>query len=129
MRLKGFVGVVVLVLVSSWTLARPAAAQVDAWRSQEPVVRYDGDKVVRVEPRNATELEAALTLSDDVWSEGTKPGMPVDLHVTAQQLKRLKRVGLRYTILIDDLQAVVDTESAQLQQAQPLAVSANWHKT
>ena len=97
MRIRGFASFVVLLVVSNLPLAQSAAAQVDTLHAKEPVVRYDGVKVVRVEPRNATELQLALALSDDVWSEATALGMPVDLLVTAEQLEGLKRAGLRYT--------------------------------
>lgn len=75
--------------------------------------RYDGDSVVRVHVETARQLQAALALTDDLWSHGSGIGA-FDMRVTPAQRKALDAAGLTYDVLIPDLQARIDAEAARL---------------
>lgn len=97
-------------------LTAGAAAQVQAHRSTEPVRRHDGEKVVRVEINRPRDLQIALALTDDVWTESIRPGRPLDIRVNHEQFKALQSSGVRFSIMIDDLQAAIDAESAEVRR-------------
>lgn len=75
--------------------------------------RYDGDSVVRVHATTVREVQAALALTDDLWSHGAGVGA-FDMRVTQAQRKALDAAGLNYDVLIPDLQARIDAEAARL---------------
>ncbi|MBL9030703.1 MAG: hypothetical protein JNM80_03230 [Phycisphaerae bacterium] len=102
--------------------AMPSHAQVLA----PPVVRYDGQSVVRVDVRTVKELQTTLALTDDVWSHRVGIGGPVDIRVTRAQREALAAAGLRFDVLIDDLQSRVDAEREQIRNA---AADGPWFDT
>ena len=106
------IGLVALVMAAG--LVRPAVAQPDAARANGPVTRYDGDKVVRVQIRRVSDLQIALALTDDVWSHSIHRSGPLDIHVTPEQFAALTKSGLRYEVLINDVQQAIDAESASI---------------
>jgi hypothetical protein len=75
--------------------------------------RFDGDKVVRVRIETIRDLRTMLALSDDPWSHGVGIG-DVDFRVSAAALAAMNGAGLRYEVLIDDVQALIDAEKARL---------------
>ncbi len=80
-------------------------------------VRFDGSRVVRVDVGNMSDLKVALALTDDVWSHRTGIGGPMDIRVTPVQLARLAASGARYSVLINDVQAQIDRETAEVRHA------------
>ena len=88
--------------------------------AQQPAapVRFDGGKVVRVRPRDLRDLRTALALTDDVWTCGfgadaTSPSSiaaPVDIRLTLEAFAALKASGVPFTLLIDDVQKLIDAE-------------------
>jgi carboxypeptidase B len=86
-----------------------------AWAgAQEPSgqpVRFDGERVVRVMVHSSEQLALLLSMTDDVWSEGATTG-PIDVRMTPEQFTRLQTSGLKYRVLIQDLQAAIEQERA-----------------
>ncbi|MFN0131981.1 MAG: M14 family zinc carboxypeptidase [Phycisphaerales bacterium] len=64
-----------------------------------------------------------LALTSDVWSHRVGIGGPVDVRVTREQRDAMTAAGLRFEVLIDDVQARVDAERA----AQQNAADGPWH--
>jgi murein tripeptide amidase MpaA len=92
----------------------PAMAQVDASRAEGPVTRFDGDKVVRVQVRSAQDLMTLNSLSDDVWTESVRRGGHADIRVTPEQFAVVTQSGLKYQVLINDVQQAIDAETAEV---------------
>lgn len=69
--------------------------------------------VVRVAAGSVREVQAALALTDDLWSHGAGVGS-FDMRVSPAQRKALDAAGLRYEVLIPDLEARIDAEAARL---------------
>ena len=86
----------------------------------DPVVRFDGHKVVRVQPRSTREMRTALTLTDDVWTcafDGDKSSRelhiaPIDIRLTPEAYLALRDSQIPFTLLIDDVQKLIDAERA-----------------
>ena len=81
----------------------------------EPV-RYDGYRVVRVEPTTQQELDRIIELSDSVWSERVGVG-PIEIQVSPEHFAQIRAEGFAPVVLIDDLQKVVDRERAEIAAA------------
>lgn len=79
----------------------------------EPEVRYDGNRVVRVQVNTPMELMQLLAMTDDVWSHVVDIGA-VDVRMTPEQYERLLRSGLQHDVLIEDVQKLIDEERARL---------------
>jgi murein tripeptide amidase MpaA len=75
-------------------------------------VRYDGNRVVRVQVATQEDLARLLTMTDDVWSERIGPGR-VDVRVNPEQFQRLQQSGLPFEIMIPDVQELIDTQSVE----------------
>jgi hypothetical protein len=87
-------------------LAVPALGQ-DAARP------YRDHVVVRVHAGSIRELQVALALTDDLWSHGAGIGA-FDMRVSPAQRAALDAAGLRYEVLIADLEARIEAEAARL---------------
>lgn len=87
-------------------LALPAAAQGAAHPYRDHVV-------VRVQAATVRELQAALALTDDLWTHGAGIGS-FDMRVSPAQRAALDAAGLRYQVLIPDLEARIEAEAARL---------------
>lgn len=81
-------------------------------------VRFDGDRVVRVEVKTNDQLQTLLTMTDDVWSERIGVGA-LDVRVTPSQFEQLQKSNLPFTVLIPDVQAKIDAEAAEIAGPQP----------
>lgn len=81
-----------------------------------------GDKVIRVVPRNANELDFLTQLQQDedlnldFWKAPHKVDLAVDVHVTEQAYKRLavklKERNIQFQIVIFDVEKLMDEEQA-----------------
>ena len=94
------------ILLAALALAAPVLAQ-------EAPVRYAGHKVVRVDIGSDRDLRTMLRIAADVWSEHIGLG-PADFRVAPESLAALEASGLRYAVLIDDVQERIDAERARL---------------
>jgi hypothetical protein len=117
-----------LAVVSGLALSSLALAQPDAGQNAEPVARYDGHKVLRVRIPSVREMRTAVALTDDIWSEHVAVGGELDIRVSPEQLAAVQRSGLRYRVLIDDVQALIDAESVQV-RAHRLLDDPAWYTT
>src|SRR5262245_20614773 len=81
-------------------------------------VRFDGDRVVRVELKTADQLKTLLSMTDDVWSERIGVGT-LDVRVTPAQFEQLQNSTLPFTVLTPDVQAKIDAEAAEIGGPQP----------
>ena len=90
-----------------------AAGSAFGQAKDQPVVTYEGQQVVRVTHQTGEELARAIELGDSVWSERVGRG-PVDIQMSTQAVATLRDEGILVEILIDDLQAVVDREQAEI---------------
>jgi murein tripeptide amidase MpaA len=110
-------------LVLAAGIAPVALAQPDARFSTEPVVRFDGNKIVRLYPRAGKEVQdyqTAIALTDDVWTHSPMVGGPIDIRVTPEQLAAVAVSGIPFEILIDDVQARFDAEAAEVNSARAI---------
>jgi len=82
-------------------------------------VRYSGQSVVRANLVNANQVALVETLGIDVWSEGIGVGY-VDLRVSSIQLQKLRQAGVTYSVLIPDVQRLIDQQQRSGPHAQGL---------
>lgn len=82
----------------------------------DPRVRYDGHQVVRVWPADVEQLQDALGIVDDVWTERIGLG-PIDARVSPGARAALDASGIQYEVRIADVQLAVDDEYARLHAA------------
>ncbi|MCW5775533.1 MAG: hypothetical protein KIS87_03680 [Phycisphaeraceae bacterium] len=107
-----FVSLTVVLLVGGFARAQEGL-------TPGPEVRYDGQKVVRVHPGTALELSATLNVATTVWSERVGVG-PIDIVVTADALDTLRALGLEPVTLVEDVQALIDAERAEIERRRTL---------
>lgn len=82
---------------------------------------FRGDRVIRATPKNRTQLQFLGNLEEnndldlDFWTHPSHEGGSVDIHVTAEQYPRLAKLlqanGIVFTILIPELQGLLDNEN------------------
>lgn len=87
---------------------------------EEPV-SFKGDRVVRATPTNKVQLQFLARLEDnddldlDFWTHPSHVGGGVDIHVKVSNYPRLAKLlnsqGITFTILIPDVQGLVDNEN------------------
>ncbi|HYE02830.1 MAG TPA: M14 family metallopeptidase [Phycisphaerales bacterium] len=109
-----------------WVLFLAALGLVQAAPAQEPPARFDGHKVVRASVRTLNDLRVLLAVSEDPWSESVGVGGPVDFRVPADALPVLDEAGVPYRVIIEDVQALIDRERAELGAP---ARGPGWHAT
>ncbi|MDZ4752982.1 MAG: M14 family zinc carboxypeptidase [Phycisphaerae bacterium] len=88
--------------------------------------QYQGDQVIRVIPADLKQLRTTLAMADDVWSHGASVGKPLDVLVDAESLTSLRRAGVPFTVLIDDVGGLVAAEKARLAAQGGIAGGADW---
>lgn len=95
-----------LFLATSFAFAQGAA---------EPV-RFDNHKVVRVEMTTTRDAMTMAQLSDDSWTCRYAPGQlgTADFRLSPEAFEALKASGVKYSVLIDDVQATVSAERLRL---------------
>src|SRR3954466_12579968 len=60
----------------------------------------------------------------DIWSEERGPGIPLAVVVTAPTLDTLRAAGVRFTVLVDDIDAVARAEHDRLQSTASISANA-----
>ena len=85
--------------------ALPAAAE-----AERP---FRDHVAVRVQPRSVREVQAALALTDDLWSHRAGPGS-FDMRVSPAQRSALDAAGIPYEVLIPDLEDRIAAEALRL---------------
>lgn len=83
---------------------------------------FRGDRVVRATPKNKAQLQFLVSLEDkadvnlDFWTHPSHEGAPVDIHVKKAEYpklaKQLHAEGITFTILITDVQTLLDNENS-----------------
>lgn len=114
-RLAGALGLGVLL----------AAGSASAGGATTPL-RYDGHRVLRVEPTGPAQLRRLLALADDVWTERPGLGAPVDVRVSAATQAQLLAEGFVFEVRIPDVQQAVDAERARLATPLDPAAASDW---
>jgi hypothetical protein len=115
-----------IAVASGLAVASLAIAQPDAGQNAEPVARFDGHKVLRVQIPSLREMRTAMALTDDVWSEHVAIGGALDIRVGPEQLAAIASSGLRYRVLVNDVQALIDQETADV-RARRLMDDPAWY--
>lgn len=93
-----------------------ACGQVEPERADGPIPNFRGHRVVRVDARTPREVRTALALTDDTWSCEVRQGQPIDMRVTPEQFAALAASGMRYEVIVPDVQARIDAESAEIRR-------------
>ena len=96
-------------------LALVPAHQVMA--EDETRVRYDGHAIVRAEVRTNRDLMTMLQLSPDCWAESHGLGM-VEFRIPPDRMGALKASGIKFEVLIPDVQVLIDAELRRISQSQ-----------
>ncbi|MBX3407657.1 MAG: hypothetical protein KF869_12935 [Phycisphaeraceae bacterium] len=98
---------------------QPDAAAAAAQLANDAPRRFDGYKAVRVRFATTREYLAAMTLAETTWSCEAR-GDLVDLVVGPDNFAALRELGLEHAVLVEDVQALIDAERAQIEQANAL---------
>lgn len=104
------------VLASGLAASSVAAQPVDILTHTPPRV-HEGQSVVRVTADSAREVQAALALSESLWSEGAAVGS-FDIQIRTDRIAVLAEAGLEVEVRIADLQAHADRGWARVQAAE-----------
>ena len=96
-------------LLSAWCALASLACAFAQGPETEPVVRFDGEMVVRATLRSAQDLMLMGQLSDDPWSHSPGIGAPSDWRLSRDHLPtlhtgapRLGRAVERHAALVDE---------------------------
>lgn len=92
-----------------WLAAGVILGAAGAWAAAGEPVRFDGERVVRVMVHSPQQLAQLLSMTDDVWTEGATSG-PIDVRMTPEQFAQLQASGLKFVVLIEDVQAAIEAE-------------------
>ena len=84
----------------------------------EPIVRFEGEAVVRVFIRSAQDLMLMTQLSDDAWTHGPAVGATSDWRLSRDRLATLRAAGVPFEVAIPDVEALVQAERERLAQPQ-----------
>ncbi|KAM4672487.1 carboxypeptidase A2-like [Amazona ochrocephala] len=89
---------------------------------------FVGHQVLRIKPKNEEEikklqhLETMGHLELDFWKNPTAPSFPADVRIPAKRVPLIKAFleshGFEYSVLIKDLQVVLDKEKQDMAQSQ-----------
>ncbi|GCC30097.1 hypothetical protein chiPu_0008542 [Chiloscyllium punctatum] len=103
--------------------------------------RFEGDQVLRITPRDEKQVSLVMSLEDqehlqlDIWHRPVKSDLFIDVHVPENSLQSFKVFleynGIQYSVMIEDLQVMIDNEKAELEQMTSMersTVSFNYGK-
>ncbi len=79
---------------------------------------------IRVDCHDSTKCALAEALAIDVWSEQRGPGIPLDLVVTDDVLRRLDAASVSWQVLVPDIDADARAEAERLRSAS--SRTADW---
>ncbi|KFV67184.1 Carboxypeptidase A2, partial [Dryobates pubescens] len=92
-------------------------------------------QVLRIQARNEEEVEQLRLLESlehlelDFWISPSTPGRPVDVRIPANNVQAVKAFlesnGIEYSILIEDLQAILDKEKEDMAYSKQLERSSD----
>ncbi|MBX3358135.1 MAG: hypothetical protein KF745_06880 [Phycisphaeraceae bacterium] len=80
----------------------------------QSVVRYDGYRVVRVNVGSIRDLQTMEAIGGEVWRCGGVVVGVSDYLVSPEAQEGLKAAGLKSTVVIDDVQRLIDAERDQI---------------
>jgi murein tripeptide amidase MpaA len=103
----------VLVAVVIWAGTGGAGAGV-AQIDQPGKVRYDGHKLLRVQVASSRDQLTLDAIGARLWTCGGTGVGPVDYSVPPDALQALDLAGIKYAILQNDIQALIDAEAAHI---------------
>ncbi|XP_073480115.1 carboxypeptidase A1-like isoform X2 [Aquarana catesbeiana] len=96
---------------------------------------FVGDQVLRVEAKDDTQLyilrqlEALNHLQIDFWRSPTRPKLPVDMRVPFPVLQNVKVFlesnNIEYSIMIEDVQELLDQEQKEMKESKSRERSSN----
>jgi hypothetical protein len=102
-RVLRFLVAAVVVFVGAVVLAQ----------SDDGTVRYDDHALVRVRVASVADLQTMRSIAKRLMSDGEGIGI-VDYVVSPQGLETLEASGLKYNVLIENLQPLIDAERQRL---------------
>ena len=102
-----------ILLLPAWT-GHSVATLADDGSDFEPM-RYDGHIVVRTLLTSRKQLDTMLAISPDVWSERITLGQ-MDFRIPPENVKALEQSGIKYQVIISDVQRLIDIETASQNQ-------------
>jgi len=74
---------------------------------------FEGHIVVKIAPQTSSDLLAISSIGETIWSCHIGVG-PIEVQVSPAQRTALDQLGIPYTVWIDDVQALIDREQADL---------------
>eukprot|EP00061_Rhincodon_typus_P017909 g46840.t1 len=87
---------------------------------------FEGDQVLRITPRDEKQVSLVMSLEDqehlklDIWRRPVKSDLIIDVHVPENSLQSFKVFleynDIQYSVMIEDLQVMIDNEKAELEQ-------------
>ncbi|XP_069853414.1 carboxypeptidase A1 [Dipodomys merriami] len=96
---------------------------------------FVGHQVLRVSAANEAQVQMVKELEDlehlqlDFWRDPSRPGTPIDVRVPFSSLQAVKIFleshGISYTIMIEDVQSLLDKEKRQMSSFQARAQSTD----
>ncbi|XP_053575720.1 carboxypeptidase A1 [Bombina bombina] len=96
---------------------------------------FVGDQVLRVEVKDneqleiLRELETMKHLQIDFWRSPARPNLPVDMRVPFRSLQAVKMLlessSISYSIMVDDVQTLLDQEQQEMKRSKMQARSSN----
>ncbi len=94
-------------------LLAASAASVSFAQGALGLVRYDNDKVVRIDVQTEKQTEFMRDLGADMWSHRGGLGLR-EYRVTPTQLDALEKSGIAFDVVVQNVQALVDAERASI---------------
>ncbi|KAM4874151.1 carboxypeptidase A1 [Thomomys bottae] len=96
---------------------------------------FVGHQVLRISAASEAQVQKVKNLEDlehlqlDFWRDPTRPGTPIDVRVPFSSLQAVKIFleshGISYTIMIEDVQSLLDKEKKQMSTLQARAQSTD----
>ncbi|MAO20862.1 MAG: hypothetical protein CMJ35_03820 [Phycisphaerae bacterium] len=109
-----FVLVLTLAIGSTIARAQAPAQHQPAHAVNDRASPYAGQCVVRIRTTSQAQLDSALAIASDVWSERIGVGV-LEIQIDRERLDELTRIGVPHDVLIEDLHRVVLDEQQQIQ--------------